>query len=375
MTRGSASIRATPFHARTAAANRDNAWIVRNGTTLASYYANAEDEALAARLRVALADISWRWCVTFEDAAAEALLSRLLTREVAALSPGQAFKALWLADGGGVRGACTLARMAADSFQLIAAAPDAEWIAALAASFGVASRDVSAETGGLALVGPYAGRVLEAAGLDGDLAPLAFRQSSWRGIDVTLSRFGELGGYEIRCAPDDGLIVWDRLMRAGEDFAIAPAGVAALDILDIEAGQAQPWLDFAPAREPDAAAPGPRALGLESLIDKDHTSFSGHAGFLSQSGGRTLVGLEIASDTPAPFTPVMLGGKSVGQTLRSVYSPALRRAIALASVDGLVPGAQVSVTLPASFDAPALRPAQASVVGLPFLPRPKSMGA
>jgi len=368
---------ASPFHARAAAANRGNAWITRNGLTLAECYESVEQEALAARLSVAIADISWRWRIMLEGANAEAFLARLMTRDPAALVPGQSFKALWLADAGGVRGAGVVARYGRESFLLAASAPDVEWISSAAAAWDVAVRDVSAEEGGLAVIGPHARATLEAAGFDAELEPLAFRKLSWRGIHVTLSRWGEHGGYEIWCAPDDGVLVWDRLMRAGAHFAIGPAGVAAMDVLDLEAGVARPELDYRPAREAAAAEPLPASLGLTSLIDDAHRGFNGRNALVDKPASRKLVGLEIASDEPAPFTPVALGDKAVGHTLRSLHSPSLRRAIALAQVDAAaaVPGTAVSLFLPPSMDRPALQSVSAKVVDLPFLPAPASIPA
>ena len=368
---------ASPFHARAAAANRGNAWVTRGGVTLAQCYDSVDEEALSARLAVAVADISWRWRVMLEGARVEAFLARLLSRDPAQIAPGQSLKALWLADEGGVRGAGVVARFGRESFLLAASASDAEWIARAAAMDNIVVRDVSVDAGGLAVVGPYARATLEAAGLDAELEPLAFRKLSWRGIQVTLSRWGEHGGYEIWCAPDDGIFVWDRLMHAGAAFAIRPAGVAAMDLLDLEAGVARPGLDYAPARDADAAEPMPAAVGLGSLIDDAHRGFNGRVAIVSGTPDRKLIGLEIAGDEPAPFTPVMRDGKVVGQTLRSVYSPALRRAIALAQIDqaAAAPGTAVSLVLPPTMAAPALRTASAQIVDLPFLPAPASITA
>ena len=80
---------------------------------------------------------------------------------------------------------------------------------------------------------------------------------------------------------------------------------------------------------------------------------------------------------PAPFTPLMLNDKVVGHTLRSVYSPALKRAIALATVDDAVAAAAtlLSLTLPPDMAKPELRKAAARVTGLPFLEKPASIDA
>src|SRR5437763_135869 len=120
-----------------------------------------------------------------EGSRAEEFLARLLTRNPAKLAPGEAVKTLWLTDLGGIRGAGALARYGKESFLLVATEPDLDWIARAAALFDVCAREV--EEGGLAIVGPYARKIVEAAGLDGALERLNFRQSFWRGLDVTLS--------------------------------------------------------------------------------------------------------------------------------------------------------------------------------------------
>lgn len=366
------NLRATPFHARAAEANRGNDWSTRNGYTLARVYADAADEAIAARVRSVLADISWRWRVMIEGARAGEFVSHFLTRDAARLEPGAALKALWLNDGGAVRGAGAIARYGRESFMLVAAAEDRAWLASAASQFGVSLRDVT--DGGLALIGPYAAEILKEAGLDAAAEALAFRKIFWRGLDVTVSRFGEHGGYEIWCGADDGVLLWDRLMRAGSAFGLQPAGTLAMDILDLEAGVARPDRDYRPARDGFSAQPTPKSLGLEKLIETTHPSFNGRTAYLAARETRTLIGLEIDSECAAPHTPVMQNGQKIGHTLSAYFSPALRRAIALAIVEesAAAPGTELSLMLSPTLDAPEFRNAIARVVTLPFLPVPDS---
>ncbi len=365
------TVRVTPFHVRAADCNRDNRWTQRNRFTLAAAYDDAGAEAAAARIAVVMADISWRWRVMLEGARARELVQRLFTRDVAAPQPGEALKALWLADGGGVRGAGVVARYGRQSFQLAAAAEDAEWIGAAAALYGVAMRDVTEEECGLALIGPYAGKLVTALGLDPLLEPLAFRKVFWRGLDLTVSRFGEHGGYEIWCGRDDALLLWDRVLRAGGDFAIRPAGLDAQDILDIEAGVPRPGRDYEGAREASAAEPLAGELRLGKLIDPGHAGFNGAVAATGAAPRRQLVGLLLDTPTPAPFAPVLSNGRAVGRTLSSCHSPALDRAIALAQLDEAfaAPGTPLTVAVPGSRTLlPSVTAAR--VADLPFLPPP-----
>ena len=347
------ALRATPFFVRIAEANKLNEWENRNGFTLAS---GDPSEALAARFGAVLADVSWQARASISGARAGEFVSRLLTRDTSQLRPGDALKALWLNDAGGVRGIGTVARLGPESFVLISAAEDFGWIADAAALYGVAVRDVTEEEGVLALIGPASGKVLAAAGLEADLHPLALRKYFWRGLDVTLSRLG--GGTELWCAPDDALIVWDRIVKAGHAFALCPAGQRALDILDLESGIVQPGRDFAPARDGFSPDPSPQSLGLDGLVDRDHI-FNGRAG--TAGPGKVLAGILFDSETPAPHTVLTRSGLTVGRTLGSLVSPALRRAVALAVVESAAAAPGTALT------AGNLT---CRTTALPFLPTP-----
>jgi aminomethyltransferase len=194
---------------------------------------------------------------------------------------------------------------------------------------------------------------------------------------VTLSRWGEHGGYEIWCKPDDGVLLWDRIARAGAAFDLLPAGLAAMDLLDLEAGIARPGRDYQAARDGFAKVPTPASLGLERLVDLDHAEFNGRSSWLAgrDAEPKTLVGIEIEADRPAPHTPLLLGERTVGRTLNSHYSPALRRAIALAQVErsAAEPGTSLTLTLSPNRETPDFRTVAARVVALPFLPAPDSI--
>lgn len=353
-------VRATPFHSRAAGANRLNAWINRNGYTLAAHYGDANAEAIAPYTTAAMADISWRWRVTIEGARAEEFLTRLLTRNPAKLSPGQAFKALWLTDRGAVRGAGAVARFGQEAFQIVATQSDLDWIRSGGALFDVQVREI--EQGGLTIAGPYASRIFETAGFGDPLEALTFQKLFWRGLDITVSRFGEHGGFEVWCQPDDAPILWGRLLRAGEAFAMHLAGVRAMDVLDLEAGVPRPERDYEAARDGFATSPTPYDLKLESLIGDDHLLFNGRAACLCAPRTRTRVGIELDGDKPAPHTTLLRNGRRVGTTMSSLYSPALQRAIALATVDvsAAEPGTRLTL----------LDGTTAKVCALPFLSVP-----
>jgi|WetSurMetagenome_2_1015567.scaffolds.fasta_scaffold291555_1 aminomethyltransferase len=350
------TLKATPFHARTTAANRWNAWQNRGGFTLAAHYTDSAEEALAARFGAVLLDLSWQTRLQFSGAQVEDFVARCFTRNPVRLKPGEALEVLWLNDAGAVRGAGTMVRLGRETFLLLSQVDDEVWFRAAASLFGVAV--APAAEGMLALAGPAVEKILNAAGL-GTPAPMTLHRLVWRGLDITLSRLGL--GYEIGCAADDALIVWDRLMAAGSGFALLPAGLEAFDILEIESGLLRAPRDFVPASDGFAPQPTPQALGLCTLVDRLHR-FNGKAGFLVAGPDTLLTGL-LPEAGVEPGTVLTQIGQAEGHVLVSRYSPALQQQVCLAVLK-----------------APCCGPLKAGeslcrVVPLPILPLPSPISA
>jgi aminomethyltransferase len=314
-----------------------------------------------------MADVSWRSRLLLEGARAGECAARLFTRDAAQLLPGESFETAWLNDAGTLRGTGIVARLTTYSYLVVAARGDPDWISRAARLFDVSCRDVSAALCGLALVGPCAASVLAEAGI-APLAPLAIAARSWQGRKLLLSRWWH--GYELWCAPEDALALWDALARAGGACALVPIGLSAMDVLDLEGGILVPGRDFLPDRAADANGPCPRMLGLASLLDEKHVEFNGRPALFGEPKEQTvLMGVEIESQSPAPHSSIEVGGRTIGRTLHSAYSPALRRAIALALIDGreALPARSVSLSLPAVPGRAALTRVDATLVRLPFL--------
>ena len=95
------------------------------------------------------------------------------------------------------------------------------------------------------------------------------RIGGYQGIPIVLSRTGYTGelGFEVFCHPKDGPAVWDAVMQAGEPFGIAPMGLAALDMVRIEAGLVFAGYEFDSTTDPFEAGIGfavaPEGRGLD----------------------------------------------------------------------------------------------------------------
>jgi glycine cleavage system aminomethyltransferase T len=107
------------------------------------------------------------------------------------------------------------------------------------------------------------------------------------------------------------------------------------------------------------------------LIEERYAAFNGRATWLANhaKSKTAIVGVEIDSEMPASFFPLLHQDRFVGCTLTSVRSPFLRRAIALAQVEKQLtaPGTEFTLTLPMSLKSQKHRMVAARVVRLPFV--------
>ena len=325
----------TPFHARTAEHNLANAWATRRSFAVPAHYGDPLQEALAPHLTAAMIDVSANQDLRIAGPGAAALLSAACGAPLRGMSVGHSEEVHWCADGGGLRGLGVVSRLGEQDFLLRSTDADLGWFASAAPRFGATVRDATRERGLLLLTGPYAIAVMVAARLEiSHLEPNRHARYDWRGAGVTVFRCARLGGYELSCAADDGMLVFDRLFRGGRLVDLRLAGEETLQLLQLEAGMVLPYADFVPARDPFARTPSPAALGLPDL--------RGDGG---RREGPVLAGIELESDEPAPFAPVFAAGREAGRTLRSLYSPALKGAIALAELSpaNASPGTLVQV--------------------------------
>jgi len=346
----------TPFHVRTAARNGANAWVQRGRFSVPAHYGDPNQEALAARISAVLIDISAEQDLRIQGEGAAALLAAACGPAVRGLGIGRSDRVHWSSDGGGLRGFGALSRLGEDEFLLRASDADIGWFASAAQHFGPAVRDATAERGVLLVAGPYAVPLMIAARLEAfPLEAGRYAQADWRGIFVSLSRSPVCDGYELSCAPDDALIVFDRLTRAGRMVDARIAGETARQLLQMESGLPLVNVDFAPAREPYAQTPPATALGFD---DPNAPTVMAHA--------PVLAGLLYESDEPLSFAGVFAGGSEVGRSMRSLYSPSLKGAIALAQMQAKYAAAGTMLTV-RGMDSSGIRETLARVVPLPFL--------
>lgn len=354
-------LKPTPFHPRTAPLCESHAWRRWAGCLSAvSYELSHEREYHVIRVAAGLLDISplYKYRIHGRDAAR--LLDRVMTRDIGRLAVGQVAYSTWCNGEGKVLDDGTISRLAEDEFRVTSAEPQMRWFSRCALGFEVTIEDCSEWLAALALQGPAARAILSSAA-DTDLAALGYfrlARTRVRGRDVTVSRTGYTGdlGYELWVDALDALAVWDALIEAGVPHGLAPAGLAALDVARIEAGLMLLDVDYVPANKAltPAQTSSPYELDLGWSVDLRKPAFSGRAALAAESergAAWKMIGVEVDWDSferlhleagIAPRLPAMVWrasvplyarGRQIGYCTSGVWSPLLKKYIALAHVE------------------------------------------
>jgi glycine cleavage system T protein (aminomethyltransferase) len=388
-------LKKTPFHARTAALMQADQWRRWAGYTVASAYEMTHDrEYFAVRNACVLIDVSPLCKYQITGADGLQFLNRLVTRDVSKCPIGGMLYTPWCDSRGKVIDDGTIAHLGEQRYRLTSAEPNLRWLEDNALAMQVQIEDVSEQIAALALQGPKSRELLMTL-TDAPLADLKyyrFVNATIADTPVMISRTGYTGdlGYELWMSADRPCAerVWDALIAAGRAFALQPAGIWALDVARVEAGLIMLDVDYTPANKAmiEAQTSTPLELGLEWAVSWNKGNFVGRKALLAekQRGSSTmLVGLEIdhaeferqhhALGLPVPYPflawraviPLYANGEQVGYATSGVWSPTLKKYIALGHLRPSHAAQGATVTIDLDIDR-FRRPFKAKVTRLPF---------
>jgi len=351
----------TPFHSRTSALCVSQNWRTWSGYYVASSYDVMHDyEYHAIRNSAGLIDVSPLYKYNIRGRDALKLVNRVITRDAAKCAVGQALYSCLCEDDGAVIQDGTVFRLGEQHFRFHLADSSLRWLKLNALGMDVSIEEVSEQIAALALQGPNALKILQKI-VDVELAQLRFFRFTPGKIGdapVIVSRTGYTGdlGYEIWLDANHAGQIWDLLTEQGKSFGIKPAGMLALDVARLEAGFILLEVDYIGAEKAIIASQrySPFEIGLGWTVDlkKDHFVGSDKLRDLNKHGlERQIVGLEInlgdyeylfeQVGLPPQFplvawrggVPVYKDERQVGHATTGAWSPALKKYIALATLE------------------------------------------
>jgi sarcosine oxidase subunit alpha len=262
------------------------------------------------------------------------------------LKPGQARYGLLLNENGIVVDDGIVARLGPQHYWVNTtsagvertAAAFEEWLQCEYTQLRVLVTPVTSRWGNVTVAGPRSWDWLASVGFDPALAPgsmqhMTMRESTLDGVPLRVLRAsfsGELG-YEINVPADHVEALLDRLWAQSRDFAAAPYGIEALEIMRTEKG-------FIHIGTDTDGTTLPQDIGFARAIERKAANFVGRRSLLrpaardpnrfqlvalSPIDGRSLlpVGAQIAAAAPPTQTE--------GHVTSSYWSPELERPVAL----------------------------------------------
>ena len=338
-------LKLSPFYARARELNIRDAWSAWNGYKFAEYYYDAGYEYFCVRNLCATYDICPMQKYEIVGRDAEAMLNRMVTRDVRKIGLNRVAYCVWCTDAGRMIDDGTIFRLSDDKFMLTCGSPCTAWLEKSTFGFDdVTVTDVTDSIAALSLQGPTSCATLKKMGLDGidTLKPFGIMHFPYLGDTLRVSRTGFTGdlGYELWIKAGLALDMWDELYAAGEDYGIQPFGEAATNMTRLEAGFIMPAMEFNEALrtvnfEHDQT---PFELGLGWLVDFDKPHFNGRRALLEekQRGPRyTLAKLDIEGNRPADGSYVYKNKRctqEIGYVTSAMWSPAVKANIALAMI-------------------------------------------
>jgi aminomethyltransferase len=180
---------------------------------------------------------------------AEAMLNRMVTRDVKKIGLNRVAYCLWCTDEGRMIDDGTIFKLADNRFMLTCGSPCTAWLEMSAFGFDdVSVADITDDLAAISLAalslqGPTSCAALKKMGLEGiDTAkPFDILFFPFHGDTLMVSRTGFTGdlGYELWIPPGLALDMWDELYSAGEDYGIQPYGEAATNMARLERGSRQ----------------------------------------------------------------------------------------------------------------------------------------
>jgi len=248
-------LKRTAFYPRAKVLNIRDAWAAWNGYKFADQYYDAEYEYFCVRNTCATYDICPMQKYEIKGRDAEAMLNRMVTRDVAKIGMNRVAYCVWCTDEGRMIDDGTIFKLSDDKFMLTCGSPCTAWLEM--SSFGfddVTVKDVTDDFAALSLQGPTSCATLKKMGLNGieTAKPFDIRYFPFHGDTLMVSRTGFTGdlGYELWIQRGLALEMWDELYAAGEDYGIQPFGEAATNMARLEAAFIMPAMEFNEALEP-----------------------------------------------------------------------------------------------------------------------------
>lgn len=201
-------------------------------------------------------------------------------------------------------------------------------------SFGVTMENKSDDISLLAVQGPNAAKALQSlTSVDlADMTYYTFQKGKFAGVDdvlISATGYTGAGGFEIYFDNSNAEHIWAEIFKAGKDWDIVPAGLAARDTLRLEKGFCLYGNDI-----DDTTSPLEAGLGWITKFTKDFINSESLKQQKEEGVSRRLVGFEML-DRGIPRKDYLIKNSDnigIGVVTSGTQSPTLGKAIGMGYV-------------------------------------------
>lgn len=310
------------------------------GYNMPVQYTGVNDEHIAVRENIGVFDVSHMGEFFVSGAGALALIQQVTSNDASKLTVGKVQYSCLPNNQGGIVDDLLVYRMGEDEYMLVVNASNIEkdwnWISQHN-DMGAILVNRSDEYSLLAIQGPKAAEAMQSLTTVSlsEMGYYTFQVGEFAGIEnviISATGYTGAGGFEIYVPNKYALQLWNKVMEAGADFGIQPAGLACRDTLRLEMGFCLYGNDIN-----DTTSPLEAGLGWITKFTKSFVNSEALLKQKEQGVAKKLVGFEMVDKgIPRHDYPITdANGTVIGIVTSGTMSPSLKIAIGM----GYVPSA------------------------------------
>lgn len=323
------------------------------GWELPVQYEGIIQEHEAVRSAAGAFDVSHMGEIEIKGTQASGFLQYLITNDISVLKNNQIIYTMMCYETGGVVDDLLVYKFNDEYYYLVVNASniekDFQWMLDNKGSYNVEIINVSNEISQIAIQGPRSEEVLQRL-TDTNLSNIQFfycsRDVLIHGVKCLISRTGYTGedGFEIFTSNENIETLWEKILEAGKNLGLKPAGLGCRDTLRFEAALPLYGNEISEDISPFEA-------GLNSFVKLNKENFIGKAALEKQNQEglkRKLVGFEMLERGISRHGYIiMLGSEKIGFVTTGYFSPTLKKNIGLALIDSKYSkfGTEISVII------------------------------
>jgi len=310
------------------------------GWFLPVQYEGLIPEHEAVRNEAGIFDVSHMGEIMVKGKDALDYLQYLLTNDLSKLVDNQIMYAIMCYPDGGVVDDLLVYRYNEEEYLLVVNAANTEkdfkWMIDNKKDFNIIIENISDQIGQMAIQGPNSEKILQKL-TDFDLSSIKSyffeRNVNIAGKECLVSRTGYTGedGFEVYTKLEDTVEVWNKILEAGKEFGLKPAGLGARDTLRFEASMPLYGNEIS-----DKITPLEGGLKFFVKLNKTQDFIGKDAlnKLWNEGLKRKVVGFEmIGRGIPREGYEIFKGDKKIGHVTTGYMSPTLKKNIGNALID------------------------------------------